>query len=201
MNGTIFETWVNEQLCPALPPHSVVVMDNASYHSVQVEGSKPPVQATRKEEMKRWLQARGIQGEGVDEMKKPQLYDLVKKEKKGIPPTYRVDTMLEQRGHTVIRLPPYHCDMNPIELIWAELKAYVAKKNETFKAADVECLIAEGMGMIDQASWQKACEHVVGIEFAYWLQDNIPPAVNPVVIDLNNDDDDDDDESDVDSDD
>ena len=36
MNGQIFEQWVEEQLVPSLPPESVIVMDNASYHSVQV---------------------------------------------------------------------------------------------------------------------------------------------------------------------
>jgi hypothetical protein len=34
MNSVIFNKWVEEQLVPALPPKSLVVMDNASYHSV-----------------------------------------------------------------------------------------------------------------------------------------------------------------------
>ena len=36
INGPIFKSWVERQLLPALPARSVVVMDNASYHSVQV---------------------------------------------------------------------------------------------------------------------------------------------------------------------
>ena len=36
INGLIFRNWVQKQLMPALPPRSVIVMDNASYHSVQV---------------------------------------------------------------------------------------------------------------------------------------------------------------------
>ena len=49
MNYVIFNKWVEEQLVPALPPKSLVVMDNASYHSVIKEGTKAPTSATRKE--------------------------------------------------------------------------------------------------------------------------------------------------------
>ena len=36
INGLIFRRWVEDKLLPALPARSVIVMDNASYHSVQV---------------------------------------------------------------------------------------------------------------------------------------------------------------------
>jgi hypothetical protein len=39
---------LEEQLVPALPPKSLVVMDNASYHSVIKDGTKAPTSATRK---------------------------------------------------------------------------------------------------------------------------------------------------------
>ena len=42
MNAMIFNKWVEEQLVPALPPKSLIVMDNASYHSVIKEGTKAP---------------------------------------------------------------------------------------------------------------------------------------------------------------
>lgn len=32
---------------------------------------------------------------------------------------FRVDELAEEAGHRVIRLPPYHCHLNPIELLWA----------------------------------------------------------------------------------
>ena len=46
MNSVIFNKWVEEQLAPALPPKSLVVMDNAFYHSVIKEGTKAPTSAT-----------------------------------------------------------------------------------------------------------------------------------------------------------
>ena len=36
-------------------------------------------------------------------------------------PTYAVDQTLKQHGHVAIRLPPYHAELNSIELIWAKL--------------------------------------------------------------------------------
>ncbi len=36
---------------------------------------------------------------------------------------YRVDEMAKAAGHEVVRLPPYHCTFNPIELVWADEKA------------------------------------------------------------------------------
>jgi predicted O-methyltransferase YrrM len=47
--------WVEEQLVPALPPKSLVVMDNVSYHSVIKEGTKAPTSATRNGGMQKWL--------------------------------------------------------------------------------------------------------------------------------------------------
>jgi transposase len=34
---------------------------------------------------------------------------------------------------TVLRLPTYHPDLNPIEKIWGIVKARIAAKNVTFK--------------------------------------------------------------------
>ena len=38
------------------------------------------------------------------------------------------DNKAKKYGHKVIPLPPYHCDLNAIELIWADEKNYVPLK-------------------------------------------------------------------------
>ena len=35
----------------------------------------------------------------------------------------------EEAGHQVLRLLPYQCQYKLTELIWAQVKAYIAKKN------------------------------------------------------------------------
>ena len=68
-------------------------------------------------------------------MLKSKLYELVKKNKPE--PQYVCDRMALEQGFVVVRLPPYHCIFNPIELIWAWINGKVAKENETFKIADL----------------------------------------------------------------
>jgi hypothetical protein len=58
MKGENFEHWMSTQLLPNLEEPSVIVMDNASYHSVLVE--KPRTQSWRKDEIIAWLQEMGI---------------------------------------------------------------------------------------------------------------------------------------------
>ena len=45
---------------------------------------------------------------------------------------------MREHGHMPLRLPPYHPQLNVIELIWAEIKRMVALANTTFKLADVK---------------------------------------------------------------
>jgi predicted HTH transcriptional regulator len=36
MNSGNFEKWIQEKLIPKLPPITVIVIDNASYHNIEV---------------------------------------------------------------------------------------------------------------------------------------------------------------------
>ena len=48
--------------------------------------------------------------------RKTELRDLVKQNTPSVK-TYRFDSMIEEHGHIVLRLPLYHCDMNAIEYV------------------------------------------------------------------------------------
>ena len=54
-----------------------------------------------------------------------------------------IDNIAKKYGHEVIRLPPYHCDLNAIELIWADEKNYVARENREMTLKSVEALFRE----------------------------------------------------------
>ena len=66
----IFNAWVIQDLIPKLPPKSVVIMDNASFH-------------------------------------------------KGL----AMQKAIDDAGHTLLYLPPYSPDLNPIEKKWAQAKS------------------------------------------------------------------------------
>jgi hypothetical protein len=65
-------------------------------------------------------------------MTKAELHDLIKLHKPQYE-TFALECVLARRGHTVIRLPPYHPDLNPIEKIWGIVKTRIAAKNVTYK--------------------------------------------------------------------
>ena len=85
-----------------------------------------------------WLDERGICYSS--NMTKAELYDLIKKHKLQYE-TFASDCLLADLGHTVLRLPPYHPDLNPIEQIWGIVKTRIAAKNVTFKLQDVQSRI------------------------------------------------------------
>lgn len=86
-------------------------MDNASYHTVQI--NKIPNTSTRKTDIQHWLRANHIMFE--ENQTRSELLVLIQKYKPE--PVYEADEMLKEHGHEVLRLPPYHGDLNPIELI------------------------------------------------------------------------------------
>jgi hypothetical protein len=93
-------------------------------------------------------------------------------------------------GHTVLRLPPYHPDLNPIELIWATVKNNVSKKNITFKLEDVRKLAEHEFDQITPEEWQKRCQHVINIEQKYLENEaftDIHTEINPLIINLKDD--------------
>ena len=48
-------------------------------------------------------------------------------------PNFLLDKILKEYGHDCLRLPAYHADLNSIELIWARMKGYIARRNVSFK--------------------------------------------------------------------
>ncbi|CAC5395640.1 unnamed protein product [Mytilus coruscus] len=156
MNSKIFEQWIEKQLVPALPKKSLIVMDNALYHSVRVEGTKPPTSNSRKGDMVDFLNKLGVE---FDMKKtKPKLYEIIKSKKND--PVYKVDEFLKRKGHEVLRLPPYHCEFSPIELIWGNLKGFIGQENSTFKLNDVKSLIQKGFEQINSTTWLNSCNHI-----------------------------------------
>ena len=58
--------------------------------------------------------------------------------------SFKTDKIANLHGHEVLRTPVRHCELNPIELIWAQVKGFVAENNTTFRLKDVKELVYGG---------------------------------------------------------
>lgn len=170
MNYDNFEKWLKEKLIPNIPPHSVICMDNAAYHTKVL--NPVPKQYDSKKTMCEWLKERGVQFN--ESMRKSELFELISenapKSKK-----YCIDELLKCHGHDVIRLPPYHCDMNPIELAWASIKRYVRERNANseLNLKTLTNLTIEAIKNVSSKEWENYCSHVENIEKKYWETDGV----------------------------
>jgi transposase len=115
MNANKFEEWFTDILTK-LPANSVIVMDNASYHNRVVE--KIPNSSWKKVNIQNWLKSKQIVFDKT--FVKAELLQLVKIHK--LIYNNHVDLLAEEKNMMVLRLPPYHCELNPIELVWAFIK-------------------------------------------------------------------------------
>ena len=75
---------------------------------------------------------------------KKQLYGKIKF-KKSLS-VFKTDKISNLHDHKVLRTPVRHCELNPIELIWAHVKGFVAENNTTFRLKDVKELVYGGFG-------------------------------------------------------
>lgn len=168
MNSVTFQKWFEEKLLHNLPDNSVIVMDNAPYHSVILD--KAPTMAARKSELIDWLKAHNI--EVQDDMRKGELIHLVKQNKPQFP-VYVIDELARRHGHKVIRLPPYHCHFNAIELIWAQVKNDVAANNRFFTITEVERLLSEALCRVSAENWKKVVNHTKLLINDAWEKEGI----------------------------
>lgn len=119
IDGERFGAWFSA-LCTTLKrTHGPceIIMDGASYHKVAV--NRAPTKSTNKADMKQWLTESGITFD--DRSTRAELLVLINKYKEDTVRYVATDTA-KSHGHNVSFLPPYHCELNPIEMIWAAIK-------------------------------------------------------------------------------
>ena len=128
--------FVSETVGPALHQlarekgHSkvVLVIDNAPYHSRLMDEFKRPPK--RKADMKFWLSQHAIEY-GERELNAELWLKITEFLKNYRGEKYFLDAHLKTLEIEVVRMPPYHCDFNPIEKCWAWRKQFVAAKNQS----------------------------------------------------------------------
>ncbi|KAJ8723954.1 hypothetical protein PYW07_007934 [Mythimna separata] len=152
--------WLNEKLLPNLPDSSVVVLD--SHHNVPAETM--PTSVSKLSVMKLWLTAKGIQFDS--NLRKVELYEIIKKHKNRFR-TWQIDDYMKSKGFEVLRLPPYHSELNAIENIWKALKTYVAITYDKQNVEITKHILSKGIENITSNTWRNACNAVVMKEVEY----------------------------------
>jgi transposase len=102
-------------------------------------------------------------------MRKQELFSLVAANKPR-EKTYRIDAMLASFGHTVLRFPPYRCDLTPIELAWAKVKRLVWLNNVTgdLSLQSLVDLTKTAIASVTKEHWAGYSKHVQMLEQQYW---------------------------------
>ena len=177
MDADTYEKWFVEQLLPNIPQNSVIVLDNASYHTRKIE--KIPTTSWRKHQIIDWMIDKQIPYE--DYMLKKDLLECVSRVKPQFDKNV-IDVIAEENGHTVLRLPPYHCELNPIEMVWAQVKHHIKMNNTTSKVKDMSELIKHGYSNVTMQNWKNYIQHVKDIESNMWIADNIQDDIEEFVI-------------------
>lgn len=179
MDADTYENWFVNQLLPNVPPESVIVLDNASYHCRKRE--KIPTGTWRKNDIFEWLNSKGIRTD--NEMLKMDLLACVSQIKSQYD-VNKIDELASASGHVVLRLPPYHCELNPIEMVWAQLKHYIKMNNTTFKVKDMEELITQGYRNITLDNWQNYVKHIKDVEANMWKVDDLQDNLEEFIINV-----------------
>ncbi len=165
MNWDNFSKWFQEKLLKNIPENSLIIMDNAPYHNVLVEEAFPKKSHSVKR-LCEWLSDNKIPW--TKDMLKSELFDLCSRF--AAKPEFLIDRIARKAGHSILRTPPYHPELQPIETCWAIVKNYVAQHNDcTMKK--VMLLLEEGFAKVTNKTCQKLIEKVKLQEEAFWTED------------------------------
>jgi transposase len=126
-NSTNYVAWFKNQLLPNLKHKSIIIMDETSYHEGKAEGM-PDVSKLTKTEVIAFLQEKGIAGaEDVNR----SLLDLKEHAKGWIEQNVpmEVQRLANEKGHVVLFTPPYHSDLQPIELVCDRILGNVGRQH------------------------------------------------------------------------
>lgn len=166
-DGEHFRKWVEEELLPNFPEKSVIVMDNSSYHSSPTEPL--PERSAKKSIIQAWLTRKNIPW--TSEMSKAELHAVLLANREQAK-NYVIDHLLQEGGHDVLRLPPFHSELNPIELAWGKIKNEVSITTITInKMKDVQDKLAIAIGQITSENWENFIDQVMKAEESFWLAD------------------------------
>ena len=164
MNREVFLQWFID-LCKTLQTKygaCLIKMDGARYHKTPVEPG--PSLSWKKTTLQDWLTKHGI---GFDpKLLKPELYKLAHTAAQTVRKLESVE-IAKEHGHEVIFTPPYHPELQEIEIVWAVMKSIIRTKTaHTMK--ELAARIAQAYSLVPATAFKGAQTKVAQYEEAYY---------------------------------
>jgi transposase len=165
MNWSNFSKWFRDQLLSSIPPKSLIILDNASYHNVYVDDLFPN-KSSKKDQLRCWLTRNGYPWR--EDMLKSELLELCAR--LAPVPEYQLDQLAAEHGMSILRTPPYHPELQPIEICWAVVKNCMADGCD-FTMAGLRKRLPLAFSKVTPHTCREIIAKVVEQENRYWVED------------------------------
>ncbi|MCP4607083.1 MAG: hypothetical protein GY845_00010 [Planctomycetes bacterium] len=165
MNWDNFSKWFQTQLLPNIPPKSLVILDNAKYHNVLADGFFPST-GSNKKQLRSWLTRNGYAWR--EDMLKAELLKMCTR--LAPVPERRLDIIAAKHDVSILRTPPYHPELQPIETCWAVVKNYMADHCD-FTMEGLRTNLPDAFAKVTSDTCREIISKVVEQEDKYWLED------------------------------
>ncbi len=165
MNWDLFKKWFTGMLLPNIPKRSIIIMDNAPYHNILLKHS-PPTPLSSKKKIREWLEQNKVYCR--EDCLKPELIEVLAK--MAPEPVYAIDEIAVAHGHKVLRTPPYHPELQPIEACWGVVKNYMARRCD-FTMKNLTKQLDSGFDSVSAKTCKKIIVKVRKIEDNFWESD------------------------------
>ena len=165
MNQELFTKWFKEKLIPNIPKKSLIIMDNASYHNILSDHSAPTAKC-KKEKIRSWLEQNNISLS--DDCLKVEMVEVLNKIAPS--PTYILDEIAAKYGHEILRTPPYHPELQPIEICWGIMKNQIAR-NCDFTMANLMVQLEDAFSSVTAKTCSGLIKKIRRVEDKFWKED------------------------------
>ena len=165
MNKELFFKWFTEKLLPNIPDNSLIVMDNAAYHNT-LSNCSAPTASSSKEKIRAWLEQQKLYCR--KDSLKPELVEILNKFTPE--PTYEIDEAARIQGHRVVRTPPYHPELQPIEMCWGIVKNHIAR-NCNFTMNNLIQQLDKSFDKVTAEICSKIIAKIIKVEEKFWDED------------------------------
>jgi hypothetical protein len=82
----------------------------------------------------------------------------------------------------VLRLLPHFADLNPVELIWADMKQWLRADNTTFHINDIKRICEQGFKETQAVEWNSVCEYVEKLEKRYYEEEGVMENMTEMIV-------------------